>query len=326
MNLRRILKGVGVVAIAAAASSLLWWARYERNLRPEELCMSERQASSLRNRSALIRKSMDYGLLALREIYRPLVDRKEFRRRPPLICNSIPKSGTHLLLQVARTLPNVRHWGNFIASTPSVTLREQSEARQCARLNRLLPGEVLGAHIYHSPGRASAMRAKNVCHLFIYRDPRDVVVSEAHYLADMNRWHRLHPIMKRLPTHEDRMLALIEGIPGLYPDLKTRIERYLGWVSESDTLAIRYEDLVGEAREEVVGGILRHYLSRSSEEWHEDRLLGSALQAMVPHRSHTFRTGGSGGWRREFTDRVQLRFEMITGDLLLRMGYMENTA
>ena len=37
--------------------------------------------------------------------------------------------------------------------------------------------------------------------------------------------------------------------------------------------------------------------------------------------SGTFRKGGSGGWRREFTPRVKDEFKQKAGDWLVRLGY-----
>ena len=52
----------------------------------------------------------------------------------------------------------------------------------------------------------------NVVHYFIYRDPRDVVVSEAHYLRDMNRWHRLTPYFRKFESIDDAIMLSINGL------------------------------------------------------------------------------------------------------------------
>lgn len=264
---------------------------------------------------------MDLSLLGAHELCRVLVDDARYGSRPPVICNSIPKSGTHLLLQIASAMPGARHWGNFIASTPSLTLKERDEDFHLAKLRGVLPGEILGAHIYYSSGRAAAMRERNVCHLFIYRDPRDVVVSEAHYLTEMNRWHRLHRELRSLPTFEDRLLLLIDGIEGVYPNIAERIKRYSPWIADPDTLAIRFERLMGEERESSISAVVRHYLRHSDVTANEGQLVERALEHIAPMNSHTFRRAGIGEWQSAFTDRVRQRFEEVAGDMPELLGY-----
>ena len=40
-----------------------------------------------------------------------------------------------------------------------------------------------------------------------------------------------------------------------------------------------------------------------------------------PHRSHTFREGKSGNWRRRFTDRNREEFKNVAGTLIVELGY-----
>ena len=48
--------------------------------------------------------------------------------------------------------------------------------------------------------------------IFIYRDPRDIVISEANYLYDMNKFHSLHKFFKNKHKLKDRIKLAIEGI------------------------------------------------------------------------------------------------------------------
>ena len=58
---------------------------------------------------------------------------------------------------------------------------------------------------------------KNVVHYFVYRDPRDVVISEAHYLREMNRWHRLAPYFRKLRVDRRRHHAFHHGLRSADP-------------------------------------------------------------------------------------------------------------
>jgi hypothetical protein len=45
------------------------------------------------------------------------------------------------------------------------------------------------------------------------------------------------------------------------------------------------------------------------------------VEAIQPKKSHTFRSGKTGGWREHFTDEHKKLFKDMTGDLLLKLDY-----
>src|SRR3990172_7389768 len=44
---------------------------------------------------------------------------EEFAKSPPVLANSVPKSGTHLLAQIVAGLPDRRNYGAFLSSMTS---------------------------------------------------------------------------------------------------------------------------------------------------------------------------------------------------------------
>ena len=121
----------------------------------------------------------------------------------------------------------------------------------------MVPGEVIRGHLFFDPRYAEQLRARNVVHFMIYRDPRDVVVSEAHYLRDMNRWHRLHPYFREAASIDDAITLSITGlvpaVPGVDdPNIAERFARYREWLDRDDCCCVRYEDLMSGRRPEVV--------------------------------------------------------------------------
>lgn len=178
--------------------------------------------------SAPLRKASAFALKAPRMLRRWTSPDSDYANFPPVLVNSVPKSGTHLLMQIARALPGTRYYGSFIAQQPSVTLRTRSADEICTLIGRLAPAEVAGAHLHHSETTAAALRDRNVLHLMIIRDPLDVLQSEAHYLAEMNRFHRMAREFAGLPTPERLELALNGSaqIPDRYPQFLDRIQPY----------------------------------------------------------------------------------------------------
>ncbi len=280
-------------------------------------------------KNAVLRKSAAFARQLPRAFARALASPENYSERPPAIANSFPKSGTHLLLQILEAFPGTKNYGTFLASMPSVTFRERSAARTLGPIRRIAPGELVSAHLFYSSDYADALARKNTAHFFIYRDPRDVVVSEAHYLTKMNRWHRLHRFFRSLPSIESQIAFSItgateEGFPYDYPNVARRFHRYHEWINHPDVFAIRFEELRGEGREDIVRRIVEFYLARSKRKGDVETWTKAALDSIQPSRSHTFRSGKAGSWCEAFNDEHRRLMKECAGQLLIELGYEED--
>ena len=282
---------------------------------------------TVRNMSNLLRKSVAYANQFPRAIIRRAALDFDYAARPPLIANSFPKSGTHLLIQILQGFPSALYFRSFIASMPSLSFRERTRDEHLRLIDGAAPGEVVGAHIFYDPAYAAALAKLNCAHFFVYRDPRDVVVAEAHYLTRMNRWHCMHRYFARhLETDDERISAAILGAPEPdfpydYPDIAKRFERYRGWLDRNDVFAVKFEDLVSPNRREALGKMIAFYGGRTAHEWDPEAILASIEANIDPRRSHTFREGGPGGWRHSFTPRHKEQTKAVAGQLLVDLGY-----
>lgn len=283
--------------------------------------------STIRKKSNVARKSVAFANQIPRAIVRTRATPEDYRRRPPLLANSFPKSGTHLLMQILEALPGNRYFGSFIASTPSITFREHSAAAHLNRINRLVPGELAGAHIFYDPAYAETLARLNVAHFFVYRDPRDVAVSEAHYLAHMNRWHRMHRYFARLETDAERISASILGMsptecPYDFQDIGKRFARYRGWLDRNDVCALRYEDLIAADRADTLNRVASFYADHTQGGHHDRAALIASIEANIqPQKSHTFRSGRAGGWQKAFKPEHKEQMKAVAGTLLVELGY-----
>jgi hypothetical protein len=283
--------------------------------------------TGLSSRSGLVRKGAAALLRAPKATRWLTASRQDHAATPAVLANSFPKSGTHLLAQLVAGLPSRAEFGAFLASmTSSFQFRERT-ARSVARfIQGMVPGEIVRAHLFYDPQYAERLHAKNVVHYFIYRDPRDVVVSEAHYLREMNRWHRLHHYFRKLGSIEESIRLSITGmdppVPGIeYPNIAERFARYRGWLDCENCLAVRYEDLMSESRPTVVHRMARFYAERSTAECDVHACVRMMLACVAPRKSHTFRSGKKGGWQREFTAEHRSIFDEVAGELLVELGY-----
>ena len=273
------------------------------------------------SRSAVFRKGKAFTREPLLRMQRVAVHPSDFAGAPPIIVNSLPKSGTHLLLQVTRALPGTRYFGRFIATSPSLTQRQRTPKALSRRIIRTLPRETLGAHLYHFPEIARALERINALHLFIYRDPRDVVTSEAWYLAEMNRWHRMHKHFHALNDEKARLSLALDGLDARYPEANARLLPYAGWIHAPNVVAIRYEDLSGPRQGDEIARIIAAWRACGAETKEVDNLVQQLREAVDPGNSHTFREGGSGKWRRGMTEPEAEDFTRRLEPSLIAYGY-----
>jgi len=282
----------------------------------------------LYHKSGLVRKATVAVLQIPRRYHRWKQGWEDIEANPSILVNSVPKSGTHLLEQIVRGLPNRRNYGTFLSSmTSSYQFRERSEAETLSVIRSFLAGEVIRGHLFFSPMYEISLRNREVVQYFIYRDPRDLVLSEAHYLRSMNRWHKLHPVFRELPSIEASISLAIRGFAsgtemGLqYPDIASRFRRYYGWIESSTVCAIRFEDLIGPRRDSILREMAEIYARRLCYDVNIESLVDHMRINIVPERSHTFRRGKKGGWREQFTPEHRELFQQVAGDLLIQLGY-----
>lgn len=270
---------------------------------------------------AVDRKSRAMARRVPRAAVRRTADSFDLTHRPPIIVTTVPKSGTHLVQQIVGVLPGVRDYGTFLATVPSWGRRPRSATVEAKRIRSLVPGELARAHLHHRPEVAEAVRERKAFVVFVHRDPRDVIVSEAHYLTDSAPWHTLHrEFARRSPA--ERVDIGIDGLAGndIYPDVAGRFAVYEGWLDDADVV-LRFEDLVGERREGAVRGLVATYRRASQLDFDVDEVVARALGAIDPQRSHTFREGSSGAWREAFTPEQAERFLEVGAPILDRYGY-----
>ena len=91
-------------------------------------------------------------------------------------------------------------------------------------------------------------------------------------------------------------------------------------------LAVRFEDLISERRRETLAKITSFYGKQGSVEIDTDAVLDEIEANIDPRKSHTFREGRSGGWKKAFTPRHKEQMKRAAGQLLIDLGYEESHA
>jgi hypothetical protein len=252
---------------------------------------------------------------------------------PILLGISFPKSGTHLLDQILlgfnRVAPFSRRLHSFYAEYEGESGRKRSPEQALAWLNSLGPGDVASAHLF---GRDEV--TKRVClsspegtsafiPYFIFRDPRDVVVSHVFYVSDMEARHVHHDYYQSLPDFNARLNVSILGRPDTgieFPNIADRFAPYLGWLDQPRVMTMHFEDLIND-RVAALNRIIDHFLVRVPLTAPRELILEGLESSINPQRSPTFRSGKTGEWKKHFREEHKKIFKDVAGDLLIRLGY-----
>jgi hypothetical protein len=204
-----------------------------------------------------------------------------------------------------------------------------SEAKILSNLGRLKPGDITYCYLQARQPFLAELTRPGRAALFIYRDPRDVIVSQVFYATEMHSGHGMHDYYaNKLSTMEERLNAAIQGVQAPRAQLssiRAKYERYIGWLDQPEVLCLRFEDLVLD-RAAALGGILDHLAARGFQPQPPRPQAIAALEAAVaPGASGTFRRGQPGEWRQHFTAENTRLFKADTGDLLQRLGYEKDS-
>ncbi|HEX9838401.1 MAG TPA: sulfotransferase domain-containing protein [Anaerolineales bacterium] len=246
---------------------------------------------------------------------------------PILLGISFPKSGTHLLDQIllgfSKVAPFSRRLHSFYAEYEGESGRKRTPEQALAWLDSLRSRDVASAHLFARPDVIACVTSSAFLPYFIFRDPRDVVVSHVFYVTEMETRHVHHDYYASLPDFDARLKVSILGRSNSeveFPDIAARFAPYRGWLDEPSMMKIHFEDLIDD-RTATLNHILDHFLTRVPLPAPR-RLILEALESSIdPKRSRTFRSGKTGEWKKHFTDEHKEIFKDRAGDLLVRLGY-----
>lgn len=253
--------------------------------------------------------------------------RFSFDDAPPIFGNAKPKSGSHLLLQVLNGFTRIMPY-RYVEAEPVRTItkdgRRRANSEILGDLTRVPRGVIGWGYVDAAPENASFLTSSGRVNFFIYRDPRDLLVSQVFFATDMHEEHGMHDYYQSLPDFGERLKVAITGVDrdGLYMvSVKGRYEGVFQWLEQPNVMCIRYEDLV-DRRESTLASMLDE-VERTGYKIPTPRETAAAIlvEAIQPKKSRTFRVGRTGNWKEYFTDEHKRLFKDVAGDLLVRLGY-----
>jgi hypothetical protein len=256
--------------------------------------------------------------------------RLSFDEAPPVFGNSKPKSGSHLLLQVLAGFSEIMPYA-YVQADPVRTITRQGRRKTndevLQGLSNIPRGVIGWGYVEVSPENAAFLCKPERVNYFVYRDPRDMLVSQVYFATNMYEEHGMHAYYKSLPDFGARLKAAITGVDQDGAHMVSVRQRYEGvfqWLEQPHVLCIRFEDLVNE-RDRALNAMLDEVEKTGYRIPVEREMCLRVLnEAIQPKKSHTFRSGKTGGWREHFTDEHRALFKEVAGDLLVRLGYERN--
>lgn len=249
---------------------------------------------------------------------------------PSVLGNAMPKSGSHLISQVIQGLPQIGPFVNpgWMPVTRAEDNSKLDDAATLAILERMQPGDVAYGYVQARPPFLEVLTRPGRATIFVYRDPRDMIISHVFYATQMHPGHGMHKYYTQvLRTMEERIQAAIQGVeePGAeLSSVRLKYESYLGWLDQPAVLSLRFEDLILN-REQALNRLLDYLEERGFKPvLPRPQAIQALMQAIAPKKSGTFRKGQPGNWREYFTAANKEQFKQVAGDLLLRLGYEQD--
>lgn len=263
---------------------------------------------------------------------------------PKYFLNGFPKSGLHLIwlmmLAISKPTPAQEHWiGAWVGTfnDNSWSNRWLPLEKVLFRVSQLRNGHFLKSHCGYRPEIEQFLYYSGITHIFIYRDLRDVAVSQAYHILNKDDGLFPHPdkdTYRSLGNFSEVLKAVIVGT-GKWPGVIERWEQYAPWLDVDLVYKVRFEEARHEP-EKVASGILWHGLNRIASVFYEqeipllqdvhDALVKTMVKnAGVRTNSPSFRKGNVGDWREHFTPEIKQMFKETDKDSwLVRLGYEDN--
>ena len=263
--------------------------------------------------------------------------RKAFREHghrythPVIFVAGLPKSGTTWLERMLGSFP-----GYSEVLIPDVAAYELSSGG--SDKYDLPPGMfdrfrgmlvLTKMHVHGSEHNVRVLADAGVPYAVLFRDLRDVAVSNIHYVAN-TPWHPEHPHYKGADTERGLHVFADRGT----------LADYAGWIRSwranrdpERSIELRYEDLLADPFGRL-RAVADHFELAATDEEIERIVEANSFKRLSQGRdqgeqatdSSFFRKGVAGDWVNHFTPGLREKYKAIIGDLLVELGYEQDHA
>ncbi len=234
---------------------------------------------------------------------------------PRILLNSVPKAGTNLLLDVMHCWPQFqRRIGRTLRGWHGIDNDTENTITSIRR------GQYAPSHLPFSEDLRELLLAHEIRTVTVIRDPRDVYLSAALYMAHMDTTHPGHAYFASLEDDTARIDAALRGVEGVISPLAETLEKFAGWLSYRNGLIVRFEDIVGSP--ETRNSALKSMATYLGLPFHEG-ILCTADRYIGKPGNLTFRKGKAGEWRERFNAEQIEMVNNSAGNLIKLFGYAD---
>lgn len=233
------------------------------------------------------------------------------RELPRITVISVPKSGTHLIERILCLHPYL--YRRFLPTLHPNNVNRFGGVKYILETTK--PGQILITHLHYSEENNKTMDYFKVKKIFVIRDPRDIVVSEAFYMKK-NKKHPYHLFAKKLSLEECLYRAIVGDSNQGYPSINETLNWFSGWF-HSGSFIVRFEDVINEEKRVDILLELFEYLGIELQA----TLLKEICEQAVSPVSPTFRKGKSGIWQEYLNDKMYELFLKQAGQWMDVYGY-----
>lgn len=227
------------------------------------------------------------------------------KKNPIIFLVSIPKCGTHLLEKYMFSLI-ARHgrWNDKNSIT---------EEDLYANITEFF----LISHSICTEKEVAFVTDNNMLGAFIYRDPRDQIISMIHYIKKNPKYFArdfLHINVKDM-TLDQLIYVCIDMLPSMY------VNR-LAWITSPRVYTTTFEKLIGSRG----GGSDEQQFEEFRNIAHHFNIILTDQQIVEKAKNlfggtWTFREGKIGSWKHYFTEEHKKYFKARANRLLIDLGY-----
>jgi len=261
----------------------------------------------------LSQRLMDYVDARRIQIIAPITE--AYFQKKPLFLISIPKSGTHLLYQLVESLGYGR--GVVFSDSPRPGCwycLEYSNSHTSAR-------DFFIDTVRRSPFGNRQHPFLLSPALFMYRNPLDILISEANYYHKDGNSPFYGYLANR--SFEERIMALIED-PWLLGSIRERIGRFTPWVDFQNVIPVSFEEMIGpqgggdrEAQTKLIWSLQLKLHIPGNPLRYGNRVFNES--------SPTFHEGRIGSYRDRLSEKTCRLFQSLPQDFMAMLGYDAET-
>ncbi len=256
--------------------------------------------------------------------------------------NGFPKAGLHLLdlmlRPMAMPMPHDPLWNTPWAGLyrgNSWTTEQYKMELLALKISRVTPGNFMKGHLGCDSRIERFLYYMGITKYFIYRDFRDVAVSQAYHIMVEDPEDFPHPGKAEMQKHgfDSVLLDVINGYRE-FPGVMERWELYAPWLDVDWVFSVSFEDIIAD-RLGWAEKMIDHFFGRMSfileiptgDKYIPDEQRLDIAQEMVKlskrtRLSTTFRKGLVGEWETHFKEQhIQAFKEHDVNNWLVRLGY-----